>query len=162
MEKFIEITKDPESFPRGIVFRKRVYDLQSPEELWKFALTHEFLPEELLFFVERLQFTYASKARKEYFTDKMLEQTGLLLRFVTSSARGFDKIAIENKQENPEMGEKVQNMVKTYIKVLNVLVEFRASEEWHPENVFNMLCISMDQNKLQGPIGRRLLRIDYC
>jgi hypothetical protein len=156
---FIESIKPIDSYLRGDMLRKKIYELQTLEELWAFAISHNFSKEELLFYVERVRFVFNSKAKKEFFTDSVLKQTSQLFCFLLAIARGFDKIAIENKQVNPMMHEKSKKYLQLYINGINVLTELRANEVWDDAKLYEMFCISMDTNKLLGPIMRKLSRI---
>jgi GT2 family glycosyltransferase len=157
--EFIESIKPLESYPRGMVFRQRVCNLQSLDELWEFALNHVFLQEELILYVERLRFVFNYKAKKEFFTDRVLRKSFQLFSFLLIKAKAFDKIAIANKQENPMMYQKVKKQLQLYINGINVLTELRANEIWNNEHLYEMLCISMDPDKLRGPIMRKIDRV---
>jgi hypothetical protein len=157
--EFIESIKPLESYPRGIIFRQRVCGLQSLDELWEFALNHIFLQEELLLYVERLRFVFNCKAKKEFFTDSVLRKSSQLFRFLLVEAKTFDVIAKKEERENPMMYEKIKKQLELYINGINVLIELRANEIWNNEHLYEMLCISMDPNKLQGPIMRKIDRV---
>lgn len=151
--EFTVVSKKTEDYFRGDDFRKQVLLCQSPEKLLEFMVSHEFIAEEIYFFVERVSFV-CSKITREIATDKILEQLAMIIRLVFIIAKSFDK-------ENP--GKKYEEGIKTilhpYITGINALVEYRANEVFDVEHLISLFGTSLDPKRFAGPIREKIRRL---
>lgn len=138
---------------KGDAFKKRVLELTTPEELLTFLQSRNFTRREFYFFLERTLFVY-NQMRKAFFTDKLLWVTSRLLNGLLVVAVTFDR-----KNSARQHLKRTKDAIKKYVLVLNSLTEFRANEVWDDEHLYKMLCISMDHEKLNGPIMKKLDRV---
>lgn len=138
---------------KGDNFKKKVLSLTTPEEILTFLQTRNFTRREFYFLLERTLFVY-NQMRKDFFTDNLLWVTSRLLNGLLVTAGNFDR-----KNSARQHRKKTKTKIQKYILVLNSLTEFRANEVWDQEHLWKMFCISMDSQKLNGPIIKKFDRV---
>ncbi len=138
---------------KGDDLKKKILGFHTPEELLVFLQSRNFTRREFYFLLERVLFVY-SQMKKVFFTDNLLWVSSRLFNNLLVTAGNFDR-----KNSARQHRKKTIEKIEKYVLVINALTEFRANEVWDEDHLWKMFCISMDKQKLNGPIMKKYDRI---